>query len=77
MGLVLPVAQVENSRLTHACATDFNAYETDIGSPGVPKSEGSTAVNPRAATRRANAATSGVMPGTSWITITAGPEPNR
>ncbi len=45
--------------------------------PGSPKRCGSTAVQPAAATRRANVATCGVMPGISLITITAGPLPTR
>ena len=36
-----------------------------------------TAVHPAAATRRPNCATSGVMPGISLMTITAGPVPIR
>ncbi len=34
-------------------------------------------MQPMAATRSANATTSGVMPGTSAITMTAGPSPRR
>ena len=34
-------------------------------------------VKPAAITRRPKSATSGVMPGTSWITTTPGPEPPR
>jgi len=36
-----------------------------IGQPAVPKRLGNTAVMPRSATRRAKAATNGVMPGIS------------
>ena len=45
--------------------------------PGVPNRCGITAVHPMSATRRAKAATLGVMPGTSAITMTAGPVPLR
>ena len=45
--------------------------------PGVPKSDGSTAVNPSSASRRPNAATFGLMPGISVITMIPGPEPIR
>jgi hypothetical protein len=45
--------------------------------PGVPNKWGSTIVKPRASTRRANEITVGVIPGTSEITITAGPDPDR
>ena len=45
--------------------------------PGVPKRSGITTVNPRATTSSANATTSGIMPGISWITMTPGPVPLR
>ncbi len=45
------------------------------GAPGSPKRWGSPAVQPMPVTRRPNAVTSGVMPGTSDITIIAGPDP--
>jgi len=51
------------------------AYGPVGGRPGVPKRWGSTTVIPRSATHPANRRTLGVMPGTSEITITAGPEP--
>ncbi len=52
-------------------------YGKLIGLPGTPKSDGKTAVNPASITRRANASTSGVMPGISSMTMTAGPLPAR
>jgi hypothetical protein len=45
--------------------------------PSWPNRWGITAVSPAAATFRANAATAGVMPGISLITMTAGPDPVR
>jgi hypothetical protein len=45
--------------------------------PGVPTNDGITTVNPRSTTSFANLVTSGVMFGTSWITITPGPLPRR
>ena len=42
--------------------------------PGSPNRCGITAVQPMAATRRANSSTFGVMPGISAMTITAGPD---
>ena len=47
----------------------------DGAPPGSPKSRGSTAVQPTAATLRPNSATRGVIPGTSAMTMTAGPLP--
>ena len=44
-------------------------------SPSTPNSDGTNTVQPAAATRRANEATSGVIPGISAITMTAGPLP--
>src|SRR5262245_5870056 len=48
-----------------------------MGRPGSPKSEGILTLNPASRTRRPKSATSGVIPGISWITITAGPDPAR
>src|SRR2546421_3040839 len=48
-----------------------------MGRPGSPNTWGSTAVSPVSATRRANPATAGVMPGISLMTTTAGPSPLR
>ena len=85
-GEVLPVAQITNSRLTHVPSIAEHMYAADrsetrppgVGSrPGSPKSTGSTAVHPIAATRPANSSTFGVIPGISAITITAGPDPGR
>ena len=46
-----------------------------IAASGSPNSCGITTVCPRATTSSANAITSGVIPGISWITITPVPEP--
>ena len=43
----------------------------------MPNSDGMYTVNPASTTRRPNAIASGCKPGTSWITITAGPLPAR
>ncbi len=77
MGLVFPRASVANSRLTQARAISAMTYDPAGWRPGVPKRCGITAVIPRSATFRANAATRGVIPGISWITMTAGPAPTR
>ena len=50
---------------------------SEIARPGVPTSEGMTTVNPAATTSLAKAATFGVIPGISWITMTPGPVPRR
>lgn len=80
------MASTVNSRLTHTLSIVEAAYRavpsrpcaSGRGSrPGSPNSTGSTAVQPIAATRSANSSTFGVMPGTSAITITAGPVPRR
>ncbi len=77
MGLVFFRASTENSREMHAGPSDVTIAAADGSAPGRPKRWGTTAVHPTAATRRANAATWGVIPGISAITITAGPEPRR
>ncbi len=76
-GEVLPAAQVANSRDTQHQASTGVALRADVASPGTPNRCGSTAVHPSSATRSANATTSGVIPGTSAMTITAGPVPRR
>ena len=48
-----------------------------IAASGSPNRCGSTTVCPRATTSSANAITSGVIPGISWMTITPVPEPLR
>ena len=55
----------------------IGALRADAGSPGTPNRCGSTAVHPSSWTRSAKATTSGVIPGTSAMTITAGPVPRR
>jgi len=77
MGLVLLRASKVNSRLTQARANDERLYGSVTGLPGVPSRSGRTAVMPRAATFRPNAATNSVIPGTSWMMMTAGPFPVR
>ncbi len=76
-GDVRPVAQVVNSRETHPSAIVRTIAGIEGGLPGVPKSDGSTAVMPASATRRPKSATRGVMPGTSCMITTPGPVPRR
>ena len=71
------VAKAANSFETHALAKLRPAYPPDISRPGSPKSTGIRTVQPSSRTRRARPATSGVMPGISAMTITAGPSPLR
>ncbi len=78
------VAQMVNSRLTHAGTNDDSPYRNApslpaaSGSlPGTPNRCGITAVQPMSTTRRAKLATFGVVPGSSAITTTAGPAPAR
>jgi hypothetical protein len=66
-----------NSRDTQAGTSERRVYPQPNGLPGVPNSDGMYTVNPASTTRRPNAITSGCRPGTSWITITAGPVPER
>jgi hypothetical protein len=77
IGDVLPVAHVANSRDTQHQAATWAELRPDAGSPATPNRCGSTAVHPSSWTRSANATTSGVIPGTSAMTITAGPPPRR
>jgi hypothetical protein len=76
-GLVLPVAKRANSFATQTQGIIFSMYAGDTSRPGSPNRCGSTAVNPSRATRRPNAATRGVIPGSSLMTITPGPVPVR
>ena len=76
-GAVLSVASAANSFATHAGIIDFNPYPSDGSRPGSPNIDGSTAVYPSSASRRANAATFGLMPGISVITMIPGPDPMR
>ena len=76
-GVVSPVASNVNSRLTHTRASDRATVARFIGAPGRPNSTGITTVKPVATTSSANATTSGVMPGISWMTMTPGPVPLR
>ena len=76
-GLVLRRAKQANSLETHAGPIDCTTAPADSPLPGTPNSRGSTAVQPRSATRRPNSATFGVIPGISAMTTTAGPEPAR
>jgi len=77
IGLVLRSAKQANSRETQAGPMERRAYHGETARPGSPKTWGRTAVQPAAATRRPNCATSGVIPGISLITTTAGPVPMR
>ncbi len=83
-GDVRCVAQVVNSRLTHRGTTvrakwaaAVILFPSFVSRPGSPNRWGMTAVHPIPATVRANAATFGVIPGSSAMTITAGPLPRR
>ncbi len=76
-GAVFAVASAANSFATHAGTIDCTPYPIDGSRPGVPNNEGSTAVNPSSAKRRPNAATFGLMPGISVMTMTPGPLPMR
>ena len=76
-GEVLLRAQVANSLDTQAHAIDWAVYPLVGSRPGVPNSEGRTAVKPASSTRRPKSATSGVIPGISVMTMTAGPLPRR
>lgn len=66
-----------NSLLRQARARDESACGRVIGLPAVPNKLGKTAVKTRSATLRPNSATNGVIPGTSWTMMTAGPVPIR
>jgi hypothetical protein len=77
IGDVVPADQVANSRETQHHATTCAELRPAVGSPGTPNRCGSTAVHASSWTRSANATTSGVIPGTSAMTITAGPVPRR
>ncbi len=76
-GAVLSVASAANSFATHAGIIDCTPYPIDGSRPGVPNSDGSTAVKPSSASRRPKPATFGLMPGISVITTMPGPEPMR
>ena len=64
-----------NSELVHTWISELVSAGNDIGVPGLPNSTGITTVKPAATTSSPNAMTSGVIPGSSWITMTPGPEP--
>ena len=64
-----------NSRLTHTRPKVDARVRGDIDAPSVPNRLGITTVKPASTTSGPNVATSGVMPGISWITITPGPSP--
>jgi hypothetical protein len=66
-----------NSRLIQMRAMERTACASVAPASGRPNSDGITTVNPRPITSSAKAMTFGVMPGTSWITITPGPLPLR
>ena len=66
-----------NSRLRKMFAMVRTVCATVASASGLPNSDGITTVNPRPATSSAKSITFGVMPGTSWITITPGPSPLR
>jgi hypothetical protein len=71
------MARSVNSCDTHTDAKVLAMAPADAGAPGSPNRCGRTTLSPRSATRRPNAATRGVMPGTSLMTTTAGPDPVR
>src|SRR3954452_12423245 len=77
IGDVLAHAQLWNSFETQPPIMLCMMYGKLGSLPGVPNNDGITAVQPISATLRPNAATFGVTPGTSWMTMTAGPEPIR
>ena len=66
-----------NSRDTQLRARLDRRYPAVGLRPGVPNSDGRTAVQPISATARPKSATRGVMPGISAMTMTAGPSPVR
>src|SRR5437764_3058135 len=70
-------AHVANSRDTQPCHTDLAVYATDTSRPGSPRSDGIATEKPASMRRRPNAATFGVIPGSSWMTTTPGPVPPR
>ena len=79
-----PTASLVNSLLMHTLEMEPSRYIADDtfepanGSrPSVPNRWGSTAVQPSSTTRSAKPTTIGDMPGSSVITITAGPVPLR
>ena len=74
-GLVRPSAKAVNSRETHTRARVPTVYPTVTSRPGVPNSDGMRTLNPAPTTRRAKSRTCGCSPGTSWMTMTAGPVP--
>ena len=74
-GLVRSSANAVNSRATHTRTRESIVYDALTDRPGVPNSEGIRTLNPASTTRWANATTPGCRPGTSWITMTAGPVP--
>ena len=73
-GLVRRRARTENSWEMHARPSEPRVYRPVGSRPSSPNRWGITTVNPASATIRANRATLGVMPGSSLITITAGPD---
>ena len=77
MGDVRSSAQVVNSFATHILIAEVAMYGPETSLPGVPTRSGITTVQPRSTTSFAKRVTAGVIPGISWITITAGPLPRR
>ena len=76
-GVVSPSASLVNSLLTHSFGKTFANTRGVAGSSGVPNRCGITTLKPAATTSSPNAITSGVIPGISWISTTAGPLPLR
>ncbi len=76
-GDVCPTAHVVNSLATQTLTAEAPIARPVGPAPGRPTSDGMTTVKPRATTSLAKRATSGVMLGISWMTITPGPVPRR
>ena len=76
-GVVSLSASLVNSLFTHSLGNILATCLTVAGPSTSPNRCGITTVNPAATTSSANAITSGVMPGISWITTTPGPVPFR
>ncbi|GGV13262.1 hypothetical protein GCM10010260_60330 [Streptomyces filipinensis] len=74
-GLVPPPAKARNSALTQARRTTSRPPSTVGKAPSVPNREGTWTVKPASRTQRASRRTSGLMPGISGSTTTAGPVP--
>ena len=76
-GEVRPTASLLNSRFTHTRGRVVAMAPKLIGAPAVPNRLGMTTVNSASTTSSAKVMTSGVMPGSSWMTMTPGPVPRR